>query len=184
MRYNPIADESFPEILGETKRIVERAFDSRYKLGKHKPRKGWFQLALNTEEADTSKDAQIERVHTVIAKTFGGDAKASTKFVDDKLREITVRYEVTPRLSSSALRGRIESQISSVLDGRWRAFWDLQNDTVRLEVRPDMSGVIFNPNRAPAAVDPLASYDDLKVPFAVDEDGNTIYWRPHSFQSV
>lgn len=178
VRYNPIADESFPEILGETKRIVERAFDSRYKLGKHKPRKGWFQLALNTEEADTSKDAQIERVHTVIAKTFGGDAKASTKFVDDKLREITVRYEVTPRLSSSALRGRIESQISSVLDGRWRAFWDLQNDTVRLEVRPDMSGVIFNPNRAPAAVDPLASYDDLKVPFAVDEDGNTIYWRP------
>lgn len=178
VRYNPVSDESFPEILGETKRVVERAFDTRYKLGKHKPRKGWFQLTVNPVVEDTSKDAQIERVNTVIAKTFGGDAKANPKFIDEKLREITVRYEVTPRLSSSALRARIESQISAVLDGRWRAFWDLQHDTVRFEVRPDLSGVIFNPNIAPATVDPLATYDDLKVPFAVDEDGNTIYWRP------
>lgn len=178
VRYNPVSDESFPEILGETKRVVERAFDARYKLGKHKPRKGWFQLTVNPEVEDTSKDAQIERVNTVIAKTFGGDAKAGAKFVDEKLREITVHYEVTPRLSSSALRARIESQISAVLDGRWRAFWDLQHDTVRFEVRPDLSGVIFNPNVAPTTIDPLATYNDLKVPFAVDEDGNTIYWRP------
>lgn len=31
-----------PEMLGETKHVMERAFDARYKLGKHKPRKGWF----------------------------------------------------------------------------------------------------------------------------------------------
>ena len=54
VRYNPVSDESFPEILGETKRVVERAFDTRYKLGKHKPRKGWFQLTVNPVVEDTS----------------------------------------------------------------------------------------------------------------------------------
>lgn len=183
LHYNPVGDESVPEIIAEARRLSERAFGAPYRLSTHKQkgRQGRIVLARAESDSDRSREAQIERVNTVVAKTFGGDAKAAVKLNDaDQVVEITVRYEVTPRLSSSALRARIESSLSSVLDGRWRAFWDLQNDVVRFEVRPSLADVIPNPNIAPPAedVDPLKTYDKLRVPFAMDEDGNVITWKP------
>lgn len=179
LRYNPLADESLPEISAEARRLANRAFGVPYKIGGHHERKATLVLVQQSEKDDTSKDAQIERVNTIIAKTFGADAKTSMKFADDgAVREITVKYEVTPRLSSSALRARIESSVSSVLEGRWRAFWDLQHDTVTLEVRPTLASIIPNPNHAPAEVDPRITYDKLEVPIGKDEDGNIISWRP------
>lgn len=176
--YNPLADETLMEISAEARRQAERLFSSAYKVGRSRPKRAWFELVQHSPADSTVQDQQTERVGTIVAKTFGPGAGVSTKFDKGELREFTVRYEVTPRLSSSALRARIESSMSAVLNGRWRAFWDLQGDRVRFEVRPDLSNLILNPNKAPDDIDPLATYDHLEVPIGLDEDGHVISWKP------
>jgi S-DNA-T family DNA segregation ATPase FtsK/SpoIIIE len=179
LKFNPLADESAPEIIAEARRQAQRLFGETYKVTKQNDRRGILVLSKVDSDSENATNAQIERVKIVTAKIFGSDAGVNTKFNDGgELREITVKYEVTPRLSSSALRARIETNISAVLHGRWRSFWDLQADTVRFEVRPQLAEYIPNPNIAPKAVDPLATYDKLEVPVAVDEDGNVIVWKP------
>lgn len=179
LRFNPLADETAPQIISEARRQAQRLFHTSYKVTRQNDRRGILVLTRVDSVSETNTDAQIERVKTVVGKIFGTDAGVKTRFTDDgELREISVKYEVSPRLSSSALRARIETQISSVLHGRWRAFWDLQSDSVRLEIRPQLDSYIPNPSIAPDDVDPLASYDKLEVPVAIDEDGNIIVWKP------
>ncbi|WP_435740111.1 FtsK/SpoIIIE domain-containing protein [Clavibacter nebraskensis] len=179
IRFNPLADESAPQIIAEARRLAKRLFGTGYKLTRQNDRRGILVLTRVDSASESNTDVQIERVKTVTSKIFGADSTCKTRFADSgELREITVTYEVTPRLSSAALRARIETQISAVLHGRWRAFWDLQNDTVRLELRPQLQSYIPNPNIAPDEVDPLKTYDKLEVPVAIDEDGNTIVWKP------
>ncbi|MFT4284350.1 MAG: FtsK/SpoIIIE domain-containing protein [Protaetiibacter sp.] len=177
IHYNPLADEGLAEIQGEARRLAERAFSQKYRGGRAKPRRGWFEL-IPSLEVETGRELQAERVKSIVSKTFGPDSHLSMKFDGDKVTQFTVKYEVSLRLSSAAMRARIESSFSAVFAERWRAFWDLSNDVVRFEVRPDLKSLIPNPAIAPETIDPLASYDKLAVPIGVDEDGNVIHWRP------
>ncbi|MBD5382474.1 FtsK/SpoIIIE domain-containing protein [Clavibacter sepedonicus] len=179
IRFNPLADESAPQIVAEARRLAKRLFGTRYRATRQDDRKGILVLTRLDSAAESNTDVQIERVKTLTSKIFGADSTCKTRFADSgELREITVTFEVSHRLASAALRARIETQISAMLHGRWRAFWDLQNDTVRLELRPQLKTYIPNPNIAPDVVDPLKTYDELEVPVAIDEDGNTIVWKP------
>lgn len=177
IHYNPLADESLVEISTEARRLAERAFGQTYKVGRDKPRRGWFEL-VPVQLVETDRDAQAERVKSIVGSTFGPDAQLSIKFDGEQLRQFVVQYKVSLRLSSPAMRARIESSFSAVFAERWRAFWDLPNDVVRFEVRPNLQSLIPNPGLAPEVIDPLASYDKLAVPIGVDEDGNVISWRP------
>lgn len=182
LHYNPLADEAVPEMLAEARRHAQKAFGEPFRIHKHRtPRSGKCTIVLRCSDNpdDRAREEQVERVTTLVAKTFGADATSKLGFGDDGIvNQITVGYEVSPRLSSPALRGRLEASVSAMLEGRWRAFWDLQHDKVRLEVRPTLPNVIPTPNIAPETVDPLATYDDLRVPIAYDEDGNLITWYP------
>lgn len=188
--YNPLADEEVPEILAEVRRLARRQFgDSPFTVVKHKRNRVRLRSTWQNPD-DRARDERITRAKLVIAKTFGTGASTKVETASDprtqngttitstKITRITVKYEVTPKLSRSGIRASVESQISGVLEGRWRAFWDLPNDTFWMEPRPELPAVIPNPSIAPDTVDPLASYDDLAVPVGVDEDGNTISWRP------
>lgn len=187
--YNPLADEEVPEMLAEIRRLAKRQFGSAFKVVKHK-KSTVIMVASGTSAVERDRDEKIERSKLIVAKTFGSsantkvDTEAVTRQVDGKtitatkVTRISVKYEVAPKLSRSGVRASVESQISGVLEGRWRAFWDLPNDTFWMEPRPELPSVIPNPFRAPETVDPLATYDDLAVPIAIDEDGNVISWRP------
>lgn len=187
--YNPLADEEVPEMLAEIRRLAKRQFGSAFKVVKHK-KNTVRMIASGTSATERDRDEKIERAQLIVAKTFGSSAKttvdteAVVRQVDGKtltttkITRISVKYEVAPKLSRSGVRASVESQISGVLDDRWRAFWDLPNDTFWMEPRPELPDVIPNPFIAPDTVDPLATYDDLAVPVGVDEDGSTISWRP------
>lgn len=187
--YNPLADEEVPEMLAEIRRLAKRQFGSSFKIVKHN-KSTVILVASGTSAVERDRDEKIERSKLIVAKTFGSSAKttvdteAVTRQVDGKtitstkVTRISVKYEVAPKLSRSGVRASVESQISGVLEGRWRAFWDLPNDTFWMEPRPELPSVIPNPFVAPDTVDPLATYDDLAVPVGMDEDGNTISWRP------
>lgn len=180
--YNPLADEVVPEMIAEARRLADKAFGTPYRVHKlRQPRSGKGTIVLRqvTNPGDIEEEVKLERVKTLIAKSFGTDARTKMKVSDGgHVNEITIQYEVTPRLASGAIRARLESSISAMLRGRWRAFWDLEHDTVRLEERPALPAVIPTPNVAPDKVDPLATYDDIRVPIGRDEDGNSITWRP------
>ncbi|MGF2950631.1 FtsK/SpoIIIE domain-containing protein [Microbacterium alcoholitolerans] len=187
--YNPLADEEVPEMLAEIRRLAKRQFGSAFKVAKHK-KSTVIMVASGTSAVERDRDEKIERSKLIVAKTFGSSANTTvatepvTRQVDGKtitstkVTRISVKYEVAPKLSRSGVRASVESQISGVLEGRWRAFWDLPNDTFWMEPRPELPNVIPNPFVAPETVDPLATYDDLAVPVAIDEDGNVISWRP------
>lgn len=187
--YNPLADEEVPEMLAEIRRLAKRQFGTTFKIVKHK-KSTVIMIASGTSAVERDRDEKIERSKLIVSKTFGSSAKttvdteAVTRQVDGKtitstkVTRISVKYEVAPKLSRSGVRASVESQISGVLEGRWRAFWDLPNDTFWMEPRPELPNVIPNPFVAPEIVDPLATYDDLAVPVGMDEDGNTISWRP------
>lgn len=187
--YNPLADEEVPEMLAEIRRLAKRQFGTTFKIVKHK-KSTVIMIASGTSAVERDRDEKIERSKLIVSKTFGSSAKttvdteAVTREVDGKtitstkVTRINVKYEVAPKLSRSGVRASVESQISGVLEGRWRAFWDLPNDTFWMEPRPELPNVIPNPFVAPEIVDPLATYDDLAVPVGMDEDGNTISWRP------
>lgn len=187
--YNPLADEEVPEMLAEIRRLAKRQFGSAFKVAKHK-KSTVILVASGTSAVERDRDEKIERSKLIVSKTFGSSANTTvstepiTRQVDGKtitstkVTRISVKYEVAPKLSRSGVRASVESQISGVLEGRWRAYWDLPNDTFWMEPRPELPIVIPNPFIAPETVDPLATYDDLAVPVAMDEDGNVISWRP------
>lgn len=187
--YNPLLDEDAPENIAEVMRQAKKQFQVPYRIVRHRKNRVRLVAAPNTA-AERDRDEKVDRSKLIIAKTFGSSARTTvdTKLVTCKVGEkditetqitrITVKYEVAPKLSRSGIRASIESQISGVLEGRWRGFWDLPNDTFWIEPRPVLPNVIENPCVAPKTVDPLSTYDDLAVPIGVDEDGNTISWRP------
>lgn len=184
-------------MLAEVRRLAKQQFGVPYTIAKTRkwrivkaPKNRIRLVAAPDTPADRERDEKIERAKLIIAKTFGSSAKCevqtalvssqrdSNRETETKITQIKVKYEVSPKLSRSGVRASVESQISGLLEGRWRAFWDLPNDTFRIEPRPTLPDVIPNPSTAPATVDPLATYDDLAVPIGRDEDGNTICWRP------
>lgn len=179
VRYNLLADEAVPQILSEASRQLKKAFLTPYVMKKHAVSKGVAVFLENTDPVALEKDAQLQRARAMVTNAFGAEAKSNVKFADDgNVKEISVGFEVTPRLTVPAVQARIEAYVSAVMQDRWRAFWDMENDQVRFEKRPALVSYIPNPFVAPEIVDPRATYDTFKVCWARDEDGNAIYWKP------
>lgn len=179
VNYNPLHDEALAEVLEECQRLAARAFGEPYKLRRHreKTHRVLFQVAGSAEERIL--DVRTQRIKSLTKKTFGAGSTTEVSLDDaGEICELVVTFEPVPRLASPALRNRIEITISAFLNGRWRGFWDLQRDRVRLQRRPELSSKILNPNIAPTTIDPRATYDALEIPIGVDEDGNTIVWKP------
>lgn len=172
-------DVSVLELVNELRRRSAARFGVSYRVAKHNERRGLVWLVEHESVADREAEEKTERVRTQMAKTFGADAQVTTKTDEDgEPKEITVKFEVSPRLTREGVRTHIESATSAVLAGRWRAFWDLQRDFVRFELRPKLESLIPNPSIAPDDVDPKAGYDRMEVPIGKDEDGEVIVWKP------
>lgn len=181
LSYNPASavDSSTLELISELRRRAAARFGVSYRVAKHHERRGLVWLVEHDSVTDREADEKVERVRTQMAKTFGSDAQVTTKTDEaGEPKEITVKFEVSPRLTREGVRTHIESATSAVLAGRWRAFWDLQRDFVRFELRPKLESLIPNPSIAPENVDPKASYDQMAVPIGKDEDGEVIVWKP------
>lgn len=179
--YSPLAADTLADIASSARRMAEQAFGVPYRA---RPQSRRDRAACRLDMVETEARGpdphadQIAKAASLVAQALGAGAQVSTRFEGDALSRIDAAYEPALRLSSPALRARIEQSLSAQLPGRWRALWDLVHGTVRFEVRPSLSGFIPNPNTAPEVVDPRAGYNDLAVPVAVDEDGEVISWRP------
>ena len=88
-------------------------------------------------------------------------------------------HEAGTKLAAAGYRARVERTLSAVFPGRWRARWDLEQDQVTFELRPSFPETIWLPQpTVDQTKDVLATYDQVELPFGVDEDGNVQVWRP------
>ncbi|MFK0074647.1 FtsK/SpoIIIE domain-containing protein [Arthrobacter woluwensis] len=121
----------------------------------------------------------VRRAESIVEKAFAAGAKAKIEQdPEGEIAAIDVDFAVDRRLAKLFNRLDVDSTITSLLKGKWRSFWDLENDHVRYERRKPLPGMV--PHPAPEQLDgtPTETYDDVRIPLGVDEDGNTLYWVP------
>ncbi|ABS06084.1 cell division protein FtsK [Kineococcus radiotolerans] len=91
---------------------------------------------------------------------------------------LNVHHQAGTRVATAAQRARVERSMSAMMAGRWRARFQLHQDFVRFELRPTLPTRVPSPAPREHDMDPLLNYDRVEIPYAVDEDGATIAWRP------
>ncbi len=128
-------------------------------------------------------ERNIDRARAGVETLFPDSAKVCEPILNEagSLTKFTVQYsaEAAARLTAAGYRARIERSLTTMLPGRWRSRWDLENDTAVFELRPTFPKIV--PIPIPTKDDKasvLAAYDSVEIPYGIDEDGREAVWRP------
>ena len=172
LRYAPGIDDTDPAWRSEIVKAASRRLLADYKLTGHDRRRCRIRLEWLPPTAEPAIPVVQARAERTVLELLGPTA-AVTKFSwsGEALIAIDVRHEAGAKLASAQHRHRIERVVSTMLPGRWRALWKLEEDTVRFEVRPTLPALVEHP---PAVVTP-ATLD--RLPLAVGEDGEILEWN-------
>lgn len=110
------------------------------------------------------------RATDVVRSIMGATARvADIAFDGDTPTMIEVSYATTSRDLSLNFRQRVIMQLDSKLPGQWQDVWDLENDTVRFELRPPFPTNV----RYPLLHEP-SGFD---IPYAVTESNQIESWK-------
>jgi len=166
-----VEEDVVPEIVERAERIIHEL------LGEN------AQIEATWASADhpLAMDAAAEAAAT--AQCAGGEdlitlrEKPAAKEAQQHLIALEVEHTAGARVASLAVRTRIQRTISTMLPGRWRALWDLENEVVRFEARPRMPDNVPHPPFTLQEAD-HRKWRQVRIPWGVDENGETLYWRP------
>jgi len=180
--YAPSVTADDPLWSAEVLRVVAANLLAPYVVARHRRLSGLLELRRATREDLAVSDppyAQV-RCERAIKELIGVTAQTTAVELDgDALTSITVSHQAGAKLAASGYRNRIERVISTMMPGRWRGLWDLENDSVRFELRPSLPTSIWLP---PSPMDDpeemLRNYRQVAIPIAIDEDGRPIRWYP------
>lgn len=180
LRYAPGVDDADPAWRAGLVTAVGRRLLADYEVVRHDRRRCRIRLWWIPPTAAMAKPAMQRRAERTVLELLGPTATVTgVAWSGEELSAVDVRHEAGAKLSAAGYRHRVERVVSTMLPGRWRARWDMEADTVRFEVRPTFPPTIWvpvlgvDPNR-----DLLASYDEVEIPYGVDEDGAVMLWRP------
>lgn len=166
----------------EIAKLASRRFGGTYRVRSNNQVRGQLRLDLVKNATPAAKDSpQVERATKYVNRFLGGAAAIKDVEVDPETGQpirMVVEHDIADKLAASGYRRRVEAGVSTVLPGRWRAKWDLEGDSVVLEVRPSLPESVWIEPLDPPADDPLANYREVQIPYGVDEDGEVIAWRP------
>ena len=187
---------------------VSRLLGCDYVIVRHDNRKGVVHLRRKYRDASLAPYLELEvlRAERLVRSLLGPGARLTPEFdelqasleADDLDQVITsgasstsgegvvtrqivalnVHHQAGTRVATPAQRARVERSLSAMMAGRWRARFQLHQDFVRFELRPTLPTRVPSPVPREHDIDPLLNYDRVEIPFAVDEDGATIAWRP------
>lgn len=176
IRYAAQVVDDDPRFVEQILGALERRLGETYQIRKHDPRKCVLVVEIAPTAEPVSRDHQ--RAVDVVKQII--DPSASLSIVEEEgvVKEIEVKHNVGPRMSSPPLRLKIEKTINAMLPGRWRAKWDLEADLVKFQLRPQMPDMIKH--TVPGAAFGLnhASYKKFMIPIGIDEDGIVQHWQP------
>lgn len=182
VRYAPGAADGEPGWASEVAGVVGARLLGSYTLGEHDRRRCRLRLTLDESEPADLVDppaAQV-RAQRAITELIGPTAKVKkVELEGGELTAMTVEHQAGAKLAAAGYRHRVERVISTMMPGRWRAVWDLEADSARFEIRPALPASVWLPApRHADSEDLLANYRQVKIPYAVDEDGQQMFWYP------
>ena len=180
LRYAEAAALGFGELLpAQLTQACSKAFGRPFRTVRQAPNKGQIKLAaaaLEPTTEPTELEKQQQRVRGVVAETFGADATVAGVATDrdDAITRFTVHYRsAAAKVTVAAIRRRITNAVADRLDGRWKADFSLQQDTVTFTRRPPLPSFVPRAATAvPARHDPAFNL----IAQAVDEDGHVMAW--------
>jgi|SRR5664279_2592326 len=182
IRYAPAIADAAPTWKATIVSIVSSRLATEYEVASHDLRKCRLQLrsVSTSSEPAGQKSFARARAERAITELMGATANVTdAQFEGEALTAFSVTHQAGAKLAASGYRNRVERVISTMMPGRWRAVWDLECDTARFEIRPSLPASVWLPPEVPANVaDLLRNYRDVRVPFAVDEDGQELAWYP------
>lgn len=179
VRYYPGIDAG-PAWRKEVLRVVAARTGRGYVVARDWPRRRRIQLRLDTSgEAVVVKPAAQQRLEKAVSELVGPTAATrQVVFEDERITGFQVTHDAAAKLAAGGYRARVERVLGTILPGRWRAFWDLEGDSARFEVRPVLPSQLWIPGEPVAGQGSLAEYASVRIPYAEDEDGQQICWRP------
>jgi hypothetical protein len=176
IRYASVCEDDHPQWQPQVIGVVQRRLGARYQVAKHDLRRCELLLELVPGSGPVAEDAdapsaQDVRVQRLVRELLGPAAVATPSTDGEQLTSIEVQHEAGIRVATPAQRARVERVISSMLDGRWRARWDLTTDRVRFEVRPTL------PRRLDHPILPITDENRYRLFLGMDEDHGHGLWR-------
>lgn len=181
VRFAPAARDTDPEWSGLLVSIVENRLQAPYEVVRfdHYACVLWLELATEGGEVVEPPQAQVRAMRALGKLIDPSVHLLAADFEGDELTSVAVRHEAGEKMATAGAQARVERIMSTMHPGRWRAHWDTVNDTVRFEQRPNLPASVWLPPSKPGDVeDLLANYEKVRIPYAIDEDGNEISWQP------
>lgn len=176
--YDPVAASSDPKWIPAILETCTRRLQREYEVVAHKPRPRLLTLRLlPTMSEKVPTPALLERSQDITKQLLGDECTLNATWDGDHLQALDIRHKAGIRVAHGVVRARIERTVTTMLPGRWRAQWDLERDRVRFELRPVISGRVDHPVVPVDFDDPDSLH---RLPYAVDEDGHTLYWSLRS----
>lgn len=179
--YSPAAKDQDKEWASQVAKLASAKLGIPFEVLAHDPRKNLVKLRARSGDAFTPEvDADRARAEHNVLRLLGPTAKVTDTVVEEgQIVKICASYEEPTRFVNSGHRARLERALTEVMPGRWRGVWQLEKDTVTFEQRPALPESVWVPLRDRGDTSHLLkAYSTVKVPFAVSEDGDTIFWQP------
>ena len=174
-RYHPgavISDKLWP---GDAVAALNAVLGGGYRVRRHDPRRGILKLRAKPQVVRVDTDPTVDRAVSMMHQLFGQSATVKAS-VADGLQMVSITHECGVKATFPVWRERVERVVTTMLEGRWRARWDLQHDAVTFELRPEIEAFVQRP--APDK-DP-SSPNYYKIPLGIDEDGQIVSWDLNS----
>lgn len=150
---------------------VGKALGQPVKVVKKPNRAGRMMLALAEAPTAETTDEITQRINDVARQTLGPTATARvTSDNDGQPNRVDITHQAGPKLTVESIQRRILNALTSRMTGDWRTHVDLENDTITLTRRTPLPTKIDRPTG------PVAAGDQLRIPQAIDEDGQIHYW--------
>lgn len=176
VKYHPgavVADLSWPAPAAAA---VSQIFGERYRVAKINKRSGRMKLSRDRSAAaaEQPKSPEVERASGLMTQIFGPSTNTKIGLDDEgRLARVEVVHDQKLKASVTAWRDRVDRVVTTMLAGRWRSFWDMENDRVVFELRPKMPRSIVREPLTAADQDGPAFY---KVKIGLDEDSHRVLW--------
>jgi len=183
LRYVAGIDDTDPQWLGEIRAHLARRCGIEYSITAHNRKKCVIELQPAPEAAEIAAPSEVAvRAERVVTELLGSPAQPSPEvkmeWDGEELKALEVKHSVGARMSRPIYRMQVERTLSTMLPGRWRARWNLEGDSVRFEIRPNLPASIPHPIPLVTNTNLRETYSDLEIPYGIDEDGHTMSWMP------
>lgn len=183
LRYVAGIDDTDPQWLGEIRSHLARRLGVEFDITTHNRKKCVIELQPSPEAEETEAPSEVAvRAERVVTELLGSPAQPAPEVTmewnGEELKALEVKHSVGTRMSRPIYRTQVERTLSTMLPGRWRARWNLEEDSVRFEIRPTLPASIPHPIPLVTNTNIRETYSNLEIPYGIDEDGHTMSWTP------